>query len=97
MLLITMLVDSGTGVAYTLQSHEVFSPYAHLTRTWGPGPVTDLHLGGYIMFIGSDLIMTTVAVALAARFLRAETPSTSDPALGAYNRYLQALAVGKRC
>lgn len=32
---------------------------------WGPTLVTDLHLGGYVMFIGSDIAMTAVAIGLA--------------------------------
>jgi cytochrome c oxidase assembly factor CtaG len=84
MLLITMLADSATGVAYTVQSREVFTPYAQAVRDWGPSLVADLHLGGYIMFTGSDLVMVVIAIALAARFfLRADSagflPAASRP------------------
>jgi cytochrome c oxidase assembly factor CtaG len=103
MLLITMLADSATGIAYTLQSHEVFAPYAAVARDWGPGLVTDLHVGGYVMFIGSDLVMCVVAVALAARFFRtgadlrlpagqAGRGTETESQLDAYNEYLRNLS-----
>jgi cytochrome c oxidase assembly factor CtaG len=104
MLLVTMLADSGTGVAYALQSREVFAPYARVARDWGPGLVTDLHAGGYIMFTGSDAVMSIIAIVLAARLLRSASggrlPSgsrrhadaESDAPLSAYNEYLRKLA-----
>jgi putative copper resistance protein D len=101
LLLATMPVDTAVGVVLTLAPHELFSAYTRTRRTWGPGLVADLHDGGLIMFIGSDLIMTVLALALAARFVRgrdgyrvsarpagqAEVPRD----LGAYNAYLAAL------
>jgi cytochrome c oxidase assembly factor CtaG len=80
MLLVTMLADSGTGVVYTLQSREVFAPYARVARDWGPGLVTDLHAGGYIMFIGSDAVMSVIAIMLAARLLRPAGGPAGSPA-----------------
>lgn len=59
MLLIAMMADSATGVTYTFQAREAFTPYARGARAWGPNLVTDLHLGGDVMFIGSDLIMAS--------------------------------------
>lgn len=104
MLLITMLADSATGVVFTVQSREVFAPYARVARDWGPSLVTDLHVGGYIMLIGSDIIMTTVAVALAARYLAADdtlgsrasglTGTGEAASLAAYNEYLRKLELG---
>jgi cytochrome c oxidase assembly factor CtaG len=92
-----LAADSGTGVAYALQSREVFAPYARVARDWGPGLVTDLHAGGYIMFTGSDAVMSIIAIVLAARLLRSASggrlPSgsrrhadaESDAPLSAYN------------
>jgi hypothetical protein len=82
---------------WRVQSREVFAPYARVARDWGPGLVTDLHAGGYIMFTGSDAIM------LAARLFRSASsgrlPSgsrrhadaESDAPLSAYNKYLRKL------
>jgi putative copper resistance protein D len=75
MLMIAMFADSATGVAYAIQSREVLAPYAAISRDWGPSLVADLHLGGYVMFIGSDLVMAVIAIALAARFLRDDADS----------------------
>jgi cytochrome c oxidase assembly factor CtaG len=83
MLLIAMFADSATGVAYAIVTHEVLAPYAAVRRTWGPGLVADLHMGGYIMFIGSDLVMGIVAIALAARFLREDEAAAALPSRGA--------------
>lgn len=103
MLLIAMLADSATGVSYAFQSREVLAPYAAAARDWGPGLVTDLHLGGYIMFIGSDAVMTVIALALSARFFRSDADirlpcgprgsdgTETDARLGAYNEYLRDL------
>lgn len=101
MLLITMLADSATGVVYTVQSREVFAPYARVARYWGPGLVTDLHAGGYIMLVGSDLIMTVIAIGLAARYLTVDaargsrlsglTGAGEAASLAAYNEYLRKL------
>jgi cytochrome c oxidase assembly factor CtaG len=68
--LLVMMVDSFTGIVFTLQAHEVFAPYARTGRAWGPGLAADLHAGGLVMFIGSDIAMTAVAVGLAVHFVR---------------------------
>lgn len=101
MLLIAMLADSATGVAFTVLSREVFAPYAAVAPPWGPGLVADLHLGGYIMFVGSDVAMSVVALALSVRLVvtgqagharrRGRADSADDMALGAYNEYLREL------
>jgi putative copper resistance protein D len=93
MLLITMPVDTLVGVTLTLIPRELFRAYARTGRTWGPGLVTDLHQGGLIMFAGSDLIMTVLAVILAASFIRASgrSPSARPVGLDRYNTMLAAL------
>jgi len=70
MLVVAMMADSFTGAVFTFQSREIFAPYARAARAWGPGLVTDLHLGGYVMIAGGDIAMTAVALALAVRFYR---------------------------
>jgi cytochrome c oxidase assembly factor CtaG len=108
MLLAAMMTDSFTGIVFTFQSGEVFPPYASTGRTWGPSLVSDLHLGGLVMLIGSDIAMTAVALALAARFyrdglaaargpraVRSQTGPGSDPEaarLADYNAYLQRIS-----
>lgn len=65
-----MMVDSFTGIVFTFQSREIFAPYGHTGRAWGPSAVADLHLGGAVMFIGSDVAMTVVAACVTVRFFR---------------------------
>jgi len=85
MMLAAMMVDSFTGIVFTFQAREVFPPYARTGRTWGPSLVTDLHTGGYVMLVGSDIAMTVVAVGLAVHFLRASGQARDGSAgTGAY-------------
>jgi cytochrome c oxidase assembly factor CtaG len=69
-LLIAMMADSFTGIVFTFQAYEVFPPYARTGRTWAPSLAADLRAGGLVMFIGSDIAMTAVAVGLAVLFIR---------------------------
>jgi len=103
MLLIAMLADSATGIVYTFQGRQVFAPYARVVRAWGPSQVTDLHIGGYVMIMGSDLIMVVIAIWLSARYLRADSGHLDGPRpaglrgeadLAAYNEYLRTLEAG---
>jgi cytochrome c oxidase assembly factor CtaG len=97
LLLIAMPVDTMVGVTLMLVPRELFPAYARAGRTWGPSLLTDLHEGGLIMVAGSDLIMTVLAVVLAASFVRARDTSLAGPPgdLRAYNEYLHALAENK--
>jgi hypothetical protein len=64
---------------------------------WGPTLVTDLHLGGYVMFIGGDIAMTAMAIGLAMQFFAGSRAGNGVGALtGAPGRTLsrQMAAVG---
>jgi cytochrome c oxidase assembly factor CtaG len=100
MLLVTMPVDTAVGVILMLVPRELFPAYSHTGRHWGLSPVADLHLGGFIMFVGSDLIMTVLGVALAVSLVRqpparrALEPASMAAALEAYNAHLRSLDSG---
>jgi hypothetical protein len=81
---------------FTFQAREVFAPYAQNGRIWGPSPVTDLHIGGFVMLVGSDIVMSAAAVGIAVHFLRASRRARGDDDahLAAYNAYLRALSDG---
>jgi putative copper resistance protein D len=64
MLLAGMQADTLVGVALLIQGHEVFAGYGPSTVYAGLSPVADLHLGGTIMFAGSDAVMALMAVAV---------------------------------
>ena len=96
-MLIAMMADSFTGIVFTFQSREVFAAYAATGRQWGPSLIADLHLGGAVMFIGSDIAMGAVAIAIAVAFVRAHDAGRGvrwrpDVDLAAYNAYLRSLS-----
>ncbi len=68
MLLIVMPVDTLVGVVLMTAPREIYLGYA-AGGAAGPGLVSDLHTGGLIMWLGSDLVMTLLAVGLATAFI----------------------------
>ncbi len=68
-LLVTMPVDTAVGVLLMIAPHEMFPAYAHAGRTWGPSLLADLHAGGVVMWAGSDLLMTALALGVAVRLI----------------------------
>lgn len=71
LLLAAMQVDTVVGVVLMSAGREIYPAYARTPPLWGAGPVTDLHRGGLIMFAGSDIVMTLLALAVAVAFLHA--------------------------
>jgi cytochrome c oxidase assembly factor CtaG len=69
LLLAAMQVDTVTGVVLMVAGHNVFPAYAHVAPAWAPAPLPDLHLGGAIMFIGSDVVMIALALAVSVAFV----------------------------
>ncbi len=98
MLLIVMPVDTLVGVILMIVPRELFPPYLHAGRAWGPSPLADLHAGGIIMWAGSDLVMAAVAVGLAVRLVHGASQAghgraaDGEARLAAYNARLAALA-----
>lgn len=70
LLLAAMQVDTVVGVVLMVQGREIFPAYARTAPAWGPGLVADLHQGGVIMFAGSDIVMTVLALVVSFRFIR---------------------------
>lgn len=101
-LLLAMQVDTVVGVALMVAGHEFFPAYAHPALGAAQAPLTDLHLGGIIMWAGSDVVMIAIAVALAVTLVHAPTMAREaalpvgprgeeDARLAAYNSYVAAL------
>jgi putative copper resistance protein D len=65
-------VDTFTGLTLTSTTHELFSFYNTFTRSWGPSLVTDLHIGGSIMWVGGDALMFIAMIPVAIRWVRVE-------------------------
>jgi cytochrome c oxidase assembly factor CtaG len=70
LLALSMPFDTFVGVVLLETNHEPFSAYAHTGRTWGPSLLSDLHLGGPIMWVGGDGIMFVLVVCVFMVFLR---------------------------
>ncbi len=69
-------VDTFTGLTLTSATHELFSFYNTFTRGWGPSRVTDLHIGGSIMWVGGDTLMFLAMIPIAIRWVRVEEQRT---------------------
>jgi cytochrome c oxidase assembly factor CtaG len=65
-------VDTFTGLSLASATHELFPAYLALHRPWGPGLVGDLHLGGAVMWIGGDSLMTLAIAPVAVQWVRHE-------------------------
>ena len=62
-------VDTFTGLALVSASSELFSAYAQLHRAWGPSLVSDLHIGGAVMWVGGDTLMLLAMIPVAIQWL----------------------------
>ncbi len=71
-------VDTFTGLALTATTHELFSFYNTFTRNWGPSRLTDLHIGGAIMWVGGDSLMFIAMIPVAIRWVRVENQRTRE-------------------
>jgi cytochrome c oxidase assembly factor CtaG len=57
-LFIAMPVDAFTGVALGSYSSDPFPVTSGMrSRTWGPSPLDDVHIGGAVMWVGGSAIM----------------------------------------
>lgn len=62
-LLLVMPIDTFTGIALLMTMQEPWPAYAAQHHTWGPSPLTDVHWGGAVMWVGGDTIMMILLVA----------------------------------
>jgi putative copper resistance protein D len=56
-ILLVMPIDTFTGIALLMTRQPPWAAYADQHRGWGPAPLTDVHWGGAVMWIGGDAIM----------------------------------------
>ena len=71
-LFLAIPVDTFVGLSLVGATHELFPAYLASRRTWGPSLVTDLHVGGIIMWVGGDTLMLWPMIPLALRWMHAE-------------------------
>jgi cytochrome c oxidase assembly factor CtaG len=62
-------IDTFTGLSLAGASHELFPAYLATHRTWGPSYVTDLHVGGDIMWVVGDTLMLWPMIPVALRWM----------------------------
>jgi putative copper resistance protein D len=58
-------------VVLLMTRHEPWSAYLAQHRDWGPSPLTDVHWGGAVMWIGADAVMMVLIVAALFSWLAA--------------------------
>jgi putative copper resistance protein D len=71
-LFLAVPVDTFVGLSLNNESHEIFPNYFLIHRSRGPSLVTDLHLGGVIMWVVGDTLMTLAMIPVAVAWLRYE-------------------------
>jgi putative membrane protein len=75
LLFLAVPVDTFVGVTLNAENHEVFPALVALHRTWGPSLVSDLRLGGVIMWVGGDTLMMIALIPVAVAWVRREERS----------------------
>jgi cytochrome c oxidase assembly factor CtaG len=65
-------IDTFTGLTLASTSHALFPALVAIHRTWGPSPVSDLHMGGAIMWVGGDTLMLFGMIPCAILWMRYE-------------------------
>jgi len=73
LLFIAMPVDAFTGVVINSYSSDPFPPMD--PRNWGPSPLSDVHDGGGVMWVGGAAIMFVVIMCVFFGWTREKRPS----------------------
>jgi putative copper resistance protein D len=71
-LFLAIPIDTFSGLSLVGESHEIFPAYFATHRTWGPSYVTDLHVGGTIMWVVGDTLMLWPMIPVALRWMHME-------------------------
>lgn len=71
-LFLAIPIDTFSGLSLAGESHEIFPAYFATHRTWGPSYVTDLHIGGTIMWVLGDTLMLWPMIPVALRWMHME-------------------------
>jgi cytochrome c oxidase assembly factor CtaG len=72
LLFLALPVDTFVGLTLDSENHEIFPALAAEHRAWGPSLVTDLHLGGVIMWVGGDVLMMLALIPVVVSWVRNE-------------------------
>ena len=73
-------VDTFTGLALAMSSHNPFPRYAQMSPTGSTRAsiLANIHLGGAIMWIGGDALMLLACIPIAVTWVRWETVRTRE-------------------
>jgi cytochrome c oxidase assembly factor CtaG len=71
-LFLAIPVDTFTGLSLDQAVHEMFPAYLAMHRTWGPGLVDDLHIGGVLMWVAGDTLMLWPMIPVALGWMHLE-------------------------
>jgi cytochrome c oxidase assembly factor CtaG len=71
-LFLAIPIDTFSGLSLAGESREIFPAYFATHRTWGPSYVTDLHIGGTLMWVVGDTLMLWPMIPVALRWMRME-------------------------
>ena len=73
-------VDTFTGLALAMSSHNPFPRYAQMSPTGSTRTsiLANIHLGGAIMWIGGDALMLLACIPIAVTWVRWETVRTRE-------------------
>ncbi len=77
-LLFAVPIDTFTGLALSMTSHELFPALQQVHRTWGPSLLTDLHVGGVVMWVGGDALMAIAMAPVAVLLVRDEERKAAE-------------------
>ena len=77
-LMVAVPIDTFTGLALSMTSHNPFPVYNTFHRGWGPSVLTDVHTGGALMWIGGDLLMLLAMIPVAVVWVRYEEARTKE-------------------
>jgi putative copper resistance protein D len=69
-------VDTFTGLALVMSSHNPYPIYDTLHRPWGPTVLQDIKMGGAIMWIGGDALMLLAMIPVTILWVRYEDRQT---------------------
>jgi cytochrome c oxidase assembly factor CtaG len=72
LLFLAIPIDTFTGLSLDQLVKEPFKAYLNLHRTWGPSLLSDLHMGGVIMWVGGDTLMLWPMIPVALRWMHQE-------------------------
>lgn len=81
-------VDTFTGLALAMSDHNTVPALAQMHRSWGPSVISDIRIGGAIMWIGGDFLMMLAMGPVAYTWMKSEDAKARaiDAVLDAQNQ-----------